>query len=47
MRKLVESTYASLDGMVSGGELWGAQGPYRDDKHVTYAATLMEAAEDL
>lgn len=43
MRKLVESTYVSLDGMVSGDEFWGAQGQYRDDKHVAYAATLFEA----
>ena len=47
MRKLVESTYISLDGMVSGGDFWGAQGHYRDDKHVAYAAKLMEPAEAL
>jgi dihydrofolate reductase len=47
MRKLVESTYISLDGMVSGGDFWGAQGQYRDDKHVAYAAKLMEPAEAL
>jgi dihydrofolate reductase len=47
MRKLVESTYVSLDGMVSGSEFWGAQGQSRDDKHVAYAATLLGAAEAL
>jgi dihydrofolate reductase len=47
MRKLVESTYISLDGMVSGGDFWGAQGQYRDDEHVGYAAKLMEPAEAL
>ena len=47
MRKLVESTYISLDGMVSGGDFWPAQGQYRDDKHVAYAAKLMEPAEAL
>jgi dihydrofolate reductase len=47
MRKLIESTYVSLDGMVAGDEFWGAQGQYRDDTHVAYAATLMEPAEAL
>src|SRR6266508_6320495 len=47
MRKLVESTYISLDGMVAGGDFWGAQSQYRDDKHVAYAAKLMEPAEAL
>ena len=48
MRKLVESTYVSLDGMVSGGDFWGAQGQYRgDDEHAAYAAKLLEPAEGL
>lgn len=47
MRKLVESTYVSLDGMVSGGEFWGAQGQYRGDDHVAHAAALLEPAEAL
>jgi dihydrofolate reductase len=47
MRKLVESTYVSLDGMVSGESFWGAQGQFRDDKHDAYAASLLESAEAL
>jgi dihydrofolate reductase len=44
MRKLIESTYVSLDGMVSGESFWGAQGRFRDDKHDAYAAKLLESA---
>jgi dihydrofolate reductase len=47
MRKLVESTYVSLDGMVSGESFWGAQGQFRGDKHDTYAASLLDSAEAL
>lgn len=47
MRKLVESTYVSLDGMVSGDDFWAAQGQYRDDQHVAHAAKLLEPAEAL
>ena len=47
MRKLVESTYVSLDGMVSGESFWGAQARFHDDKHVAYAATLLESADAL
>lgn len=47
MRKLVESTYVSLDGMVAGNEFWDAQIQYRDDRHVEYAAKLLEPAEAL
>lgn len=47
MRKLVESTYISLDGMVSGESFWSAQGTFRDDKHVEYQANLLEPAEGL
>lgn len=47
MRKLVESTYVSLDGRVSGDEFWAAQGQYRDDAHVDYAAKLLGPAEAL
>ena len=47
MRKLIESTYVSLDGMVSGNDFWGAQGQYRGDTHTDYAAKLLEPAEAL
>ena len=47
MRKLVESTYVSLDGMVSGESFWGAQLQFQDDKHVAYAAKLLESANAL
>jgi dihydrofolate reductase len=46
MRKLVESTYLSLDGKVDGESFWAAQMQYRDtyDEH---AAKLLEPAEAL
>lgn len=48
MRKLVESTYISLDGVVSSEEFWAAQEQYRaDDKHGAHAAKLVEPAEAL
>lgn len=47
MRKLIESTYVSLDGMVSGEGFWSAQGQFRDDKHDAYATKLLESAEAL
>lgn len=47
MRKLVESTYVSLDGMITGEDFWAAQGQYRDDKHVAYASKLLEPADAL
>jgi hypothetical protein len=39
MRKLVESTFVSLDGMVSGESFWAAQAQFHDDKHVAHAAS--------
>lgn len=47
MRKLVESTYVSLDGMVSGDAFWGAQSRFQDDRHVEYAAGLLSSADAL
>ena len=48
MRKLVEVTYLSLDGMVdSGDEYWAAHRPYTDDKHVAHAEKLLEPATAL
>ena len=47
MRTLVESTFISLDGMVSGKDFWAAQMQFRDDSHIAYAAKLMEPADAL
>jgi dihydrofolate reductase len=47
MRRLVESTYLSLDGMVSGEAFWGAQMQYQGDQHLAYAARLLESADAL
>jgi dihydrofolate reductase len=47
MRKLIESTYISLDGMVSGDQFWAAQSQFRGDAHNSYAAKLLEPAEAL
>jgi dihydrofolate reductase len=46
MKKLIESTYLSLDGKISGEGFWAAQMEYRDtyDEH---AAKLLEPAEAL
>jgi dihydrofolate reductase len=45
--KLIESTYLSLDGMVSGDSFWGAQMGFQDDKHIEYAAKLLDSADAL
>jgi len=45
MRKLVESTFVTLDGVISDPQVWGP--PYWDDEHNAYAARLMEPAEAL
>lgn len=48
MRKLVESTYISLDGMVNGEDFWAGQLQYRnDDEHAAHAAKLLEPASAL
>jgi dihydrofolate reductase len=47
MRKLVESTYVSLDGMVSGERFWGAQSQFQGDEHEAYAWGLLEPADAL
>lgn len=47
MMKLVESTYLSVDGMLSGENFWAAQMQFRDDKHVAYNERLLDAAEAL
>ncbi|MBB5785803.1 dihydrofolate reductase family protein [Jiangella mangrovi] len=47
MRKLIESTYLSLDGMVSGEAFWAAQARFQDDRHVAYNTRLLESADAL
>lgn len=45
MRKLVESTFVTLDGVISSPEKWG--GPFWDEEHAGYAANLLFAADAL
>lgn len=45
MRKLVESTFVTLDGVISSLEKWGP--PYWDDEHDDYAHKLLFAADAL
>jgi dihydrofolate reductase len=45
--KLIESTYISLDGMVSGDDFWAGQMQFQGDQHVGEAAKLLEAADAL
>ena len=45
MRKLVESTFVSLDGRISNPQEWSP--PYWDDEHGAYAAKLLFAADAL
>jgi dihydrofolate reductase len=45
MRKLVESTFASLDGVIGSPEKWS--GAYWDDDHDQYARKLLFAADAL
>lgn len=45
MRRLIESTFVTLDGVVSRPEQWGA--PYWDHEHNEYAAGLMRDADSL
>ena len=44
-RKLVESTFITLDGVISDPQLWGP--PYWDDEHAAYAGELLFAADAL
>jgi dihydrofolate reductase len=43
MRKLVGSTFVTLDGVISDPQLWGP--PYWDEEHAAYAASLLEPAD--
>lgn len=45
MRKLIESTFATLDGVVSDPHVWGS--PYWDAEHDSYNAGLMARAGGL
>ena len=45
MRKLVESTFVSLDGVISAPQEWSP--PYWDEEHANYAQKLLFAADAL
>lgn len=45
MRKLVESTFVSLDGVIQEPQNWSA--PYWDDEHSAYATKLLFASDAL
>jgi dihydrofolate reductase len=45
MRKLVESTFMTLDGVISNPQEWGP--PYWDEEHSGYAQKLLEPADAL
>ena len=45
MRKLVESTFVTLDGRISNPQDWSP--PYWDDEHNAYASKLLFAADAL
>jgi len=45
MRKLVESTFVTLDGRISNPQDWSP--PYWDDEHNAYASRLLFAADAL
>ncbi len=45
MRKLVESTFVTLDGVISDPQVWSP--PYWDDEHAAYASSLLFEADAL
>ncbi|GAA1907330.1 dihydrofolate reductase family protein [Nocardioides lentus] len=45
MRSLIESTFVTLDGVVSDPHVWGS--PYWDDEHAAYGARLDDRADAL
>ena len=45
MRKLVESTFVTLDGVISSPERWGS--PFWNDEHANYAHDLLFGADAL
>lgn len=45
MRKIVESTFMTLDGVIDEPHVWGM--PYWDEEHNTYNAKLLSSADSL
>jgi hypothetical protein len=45
MRKLVESTFVSLDGIISEPQRWSP--PYWDEEHAGYASNLLFSSDAL
>jgi dihydrofolate reductase len=45
MRKLVESTFVTLDGVIGDPQVWGP--PYWDDEHSAYADKMLFSADAL
>ena len=45
MRKLIESTFVTLNGVIENPQNWS--GPYWDDEHFGYSGKLMEGADAL
>jgi dihydrofolate reductase len=45
MRKLVESTFVTLDGVIENPQSWSP--PYWNDEHAGYASKLLFAADEL
>jgi len=45
MRKLIESTFVTMDGVINSPEKWGA--PYWNDEHHGYSSELIFAADAL
>ena len=45
MRKLIESTFMTLNGSIGNPQEWS--GPYWDDEHTAYSVALMENTEAL
>jgi dihydrofolate reductase len=45
MRKLIESTFVTLDGVIGEPQVWGS--PYWDDQHADYARGLLSGADAL
>src|SRR5215203_7108289 len=45
MRKLVESTFMSLDGVIDNPQNWSP--PYWDEEHAAYAQKLMADSDEL
>jgi dihydrofolate reductase len=45
MRKLIESTFVSLGGVIGDPQVWGP--PYLDGEHAAYANDLLSSADAL